>query len=246
MKTAILITARLKSTRLKEKALKSIMGRPMLSHMIERLRLAKRPEQIIICTSTVAQDDRLCELAEGEGVEYFRGDPDDVLHRMLDAANYFQVDTIVSCTADNPFVDPVYIDKLVDFHLSEENDFSMSEGLPFGTFSYALKRGAVEKACKIKDAVDTEVWGGYFTQTGLFKCGVLSVTDETVRWPELRLTVDTPEDFSLISKIFEHLYRSGKVFQLEQIVDLLKKSPALIDINKKIIQKNASPIKVKI
>lgn len=119
MKTAILITARLKSTRLKEKALKPIMGRPMLSHMIERLRLADRPEQIIICTSTVAQDDRLCELAEEEGVKHFRGDPDDVLQRMLDAADNFQVDTIVNCTADNPFVDPIYIDKLVDFHLSE-------------------------------------------------------------------------------------------------------------------------------
>ncbi|MCI5116450.1 MAG: hypothetical protein D3920_03640 [Candidatus Electrothrix sp. AW2] len=245
MKTAILITARLKSTRLKEKALKSIMGRPMLAHMIERLRLASRPAQIIICTSTVAQDDRLCNLAEGEGVEHFRGDPDDVLQRMLDAAHYFQVDTIVSCTADNPFVDPVYIDKLVDFHLSEGNDFSMSEGLPFGTFAYILKREAVEQACRIKDTIDTEVWGGYFTDTGLFKCGTLTVTDSAIRCPELRLTVDTQEDFTLIAEVFKRLFVSGKVFKLKEIVELCKNNPDLLEINNEIQQQPGSPIKIK-
>lgn len=245
MKTAILITARLKSTRLKEKALKPILDRPMLSHMIERLRLANRPEQIIICTSTVAQDDRLCELAEGEGIECFRGDPDDVLRRMLDAANHFQVDTIVSCTADNPFVDPVYIDKLVDFHLSEGNDFSMSEGLPFGTFAYVLKREAVEQACSIKDTVDTEVWGGYFTGTGLFKCGTLTVTDLAIKFPELRLTVDTQEDFTLITEVFKRLFVPGKVFTLKEIVLLCKKNLDLMKINNEVQQQPGAPIKIK-
>lgn len=83
------------------------------------------------------------------------------------AAEKFGGQTLISCTADNPFVDPVYIDKLIDFHLSNGNDFSNISGLPFGTFSYALSYPAMLKACEIKKEVDTEVWGGYFTQTGL-------------------------------------------------------------------------------
>ena len=148
MNTAILITARLKSTRLKEKALKPIKGRPMLSHMLDRLRLVDKSERIILCTSTVEQDDRLCLFSENEHIDYFRGDPDDVLLRMCHAAEKFNVGTIISCTADNPLIEPEYIDKLVNFHLEEDNDFSYISGLPIGTFAYVLKYSAVKKASK--------------------------------------------------------------------------------------------------
>lgn len=245
MRIGILITARLKSTRLREKVLKDICGRPMLWHMIQRLRLAKTPEKIIICTSTVEQDDRLCQLAKNEGVDFFRGDPDDVLLRMRDAAVHFNVDTIVSCTADNPFVDPVYIDKLLSYHLDKNSDFSMTEGLPFGVFAYVLNRKAVERACEIKNEVNTEVWGGYFTQTDIFNCNTLSVSDSSVRWPELRLTVDTQKDFDLINKIFDFLYKKGKVFTLQEVVALCRENPKLVNINSHIIQAEPIPIKLK-
>ena len=246
MSVGILITARLKSTRLKEKVLKPIMGKPMLSHMIDRLRLAKTPEKIIICTSPVEQDDRLYDFAMQNGLECFRGDPDDVLFRMLSAADKYDIDTIISCTADNPFVDPEYIDRLVDFHVQQDNDFTRSEGLPFGTFAYALKREAVRKACEIKDAVDTEVWGGYFTETNLFKCGVLQVTDDAVRAPELRLTVDTQEDFDLVTEIFKRLTKPSRLFTLAEIISLCKENPNLVKINNHVMQKKAPQIKLKL
>jgi spore coat polysaccharide biosynthesis protein SpsF len=243
MRVGILITARLKSTRLKEKVIKPIMGRPMLSHMLDRLRLVDKSSNIIICTSTIEQDDRLYDLAMEEGVECYRGHPDDVLHRMNSAAKLYGIDIIISCTADNPFVDPVYINKLIDFHVNGDYDFSSSKGLPFGTFAYALKKEAVERACNIKDKTDTEVWGGYFTQTGLFKCGVMK--DLSVSWENLRLTVDTQEDFNLIIEIFSNLYKKGKVFPLEDIVSLCRRNTYLTDINAKIIQAIPGPIKLK-
>jgi len=245
MSTAILITARMKSTRLKEKVLKPIMGKPMLYHMIERLRLAKIPEKIIVCTSTVKQDDRLEEFAEKEGVECFRGHPDDVLLRMRDAAEEHDVDRIVSCTGDNPFVDPEYIDKLIRFHESEGNDYSKVDGLPFGTFSYVLNAEAVEHACKIKDVVDTEVWGGYFIESNLFRWSVLSVKDKEVYWPELRLTVDTPEDFHLIKEIFNCLYSRFTVFSLHKIIELCRENPRLMKINSNIKQATPKPIRIR-
>lgn len=244
MKTAILITARLKSTRLPKKVLKEIVGRPMLAHLLDRLRLSRRAQQIILITSPVEQDDPLAEFCQDEGIDCFRGDPDDVLLRMTDAARYFGVDTVVSCTADNPFVDPEYIDRLVDFHFEREHAFSNSQGLPWGCFAYALSTPAMVKACAIKAERDTEVWGGYFTQTGLFHWGTMSVDDPAVAWPELRLTVDTPEDFELVNRLFAELHRPGEIFSLQEIVALCRRRPELVAINAGVNQQPGRPIKL--
>lgn len=244
MKTAIFITARLKSKRLPKKAIKHIKGKPMIRHQIDRLRLAERPGQIVMCTSPVDEDDPLEDIARDEGIECYRGDSEDVLLRLKNAAREFGVDTVISCTADNPFTDPSYIDKLTDFHNEGEYDYSKIKGLPFGTFSYAVSLPAMKKACQIKAKRDTEVWGGYFTETGYFKVGTLEVKDGKLHRPDLRLTVDTPKDFELIEKIFEALYQESRVFSLEEVVSLVEKNPNLKTINSDIRQKNPPSIQV--
>lgn len=245
MNAAIFITARLKSTRLPRKVLRPIRGRPMLSHMIERLRLAQRPDRIVLCTSPMAQDDPLEALAEAEGIDVFRGDPEDVLLRLTEAAQRFDVDLVASCTADCPFVDPVQMDRLIDFHLENGHDYCNIEGLPFGTFCYTLSRPAMEKACAIKDMTDTEVWGGYFTQTGLFSCGTLRITDPAICRPELRLTVDEIDDFRLIERIFDEMGRESGDFTLQEIVELCDLHPEIAGINAHVRQKPGLPIRLK-
>lgn len=245
MNCAILITARLKSTRLPLKVIKEIHGRPMIKHMLDRLKLAKRPEEIVICTSRVEQDNQLVEIASQEGIESFRGDADDVLLRLLNAADHFGVETIINCTADNPFVDPIYIDKLYDFHIAQKNDFTKIEGLPWGVFSYAISRDAMKKACEIKNEKDTEVWHGYFMESDRFRWSALEVTDENVFWPDLRLTVDTSEDFEMVNAVFDRLYKSPKVFPLKDIVKLCQDSPEIPLINSEVKQKAGIPIKFK-
>lgn len=246
MSTLILITARLKSTRLPLKAVKLIKGRPMICHLIERLKKAEKADGIVLCTSPIAQDDPLVDIAFQEKIDCFRGHPDDVLLRLSMAAEKFGGQTLINCTADNPFVDPVYIDKLIEYHLLNKNDFSDTSGLPFGTFSYAVSYPAMVKACKIKKETDTEVWGGYFTQTGIFKCGTLKAQDESVKRPNLRLTVDTPEDFELISLIFNSLYKDGKIFSLQEIVKFCDENPVLMEINQNVVQKPGKAIKFSI
>ena len=245
MKSAVLITARLKSKRLPKKIIKPIYGKPMIKHMLDRLKLAKFPNKIIICTSTVTQDDPLEKIANQENVICYRGDPEDVLLRLKNAAEKFDVETVINCTADNPFVDPIYIDKLYDHHIEEGNEFSKIEGLPWGTFSYAISPKALKKACELKNETDTEVWHGYFMDTGNFKWSSLRVTDENVLWPDLRLTVDVPEDFEMVAKIFDKLYDGTNVFPLSEIVKLCRTNPEIPEINKFIMQKIGLPIKLK-
>jgi spore coat polysaccharide biosynthesis protein SpsF len=244
MKCAILITARLKSTRLPKKIIKIIHGKTMIKHMIDRLKIAKSPCKIIICTSTDSQDDPLEKIAKQEKVHCYRGDPDDVLLRLTTAAEKFGVETVINCTADNPFVDPVYIDKLYKHHIKEANEFTKIEGLPWGTFSYAISAKALHKACKIKNERDTEVWHGYFMDTGYFKWNSLKVTAKSVLWPELRLTVDLPEDFQVITKIFDELYDGKNVFSLSEIIRVCRSKPEIPAINKNVLQKVGLPIKL--
>jgi spore coat polysaccharide biosynthesis protein SpsF len=245
MKTLLTVTARLKSSRLPRKVIKPIAGRPMFCHLLDRIKLARRPQEIVVCTSPLAEDDPLAALARAEGVSCFRGDPEDVLQRLTDAAAQFGGDIVVNVTADNPFVDPQYLDRLVDFHVAHGNDYSRTEGLPLGCYGWVLSYPAMVKACQVKADRDTEIWGVYFTESGLFRWGVLQVDDPAVAWPQLRVTVDTPEDFQLVTRIFDELYEPGKVFPLCDIVALCRRRPELPAINAAIRQRAASPITLK-
>ena len=246
MTTACFITARLKSTRLPRKALKPILGRPMIAYLVERMKLSRRIDRIVLCTSTVAQDDPLERFADSVRIDCYRGDPDDVLARLVAAAEEFEVDDLVaSCTADNPFVDPVSMDELIDFHRAGGYDYARSTNLPWGAFTSTISCPAMVRACRIKTTNDTEVWGGYFIETGLFHCGELAHTDASVARPALRLTVDEPDDFELVRRIAQALQRPGEVFGLSEIVALLDSDPHLAALNATVVQKTAKPIELK-
>ena len=91
MSTPFLITARLKSTRLPKKIMLEVMGKPLIVHMLDRIKHSRYIEDIVICTSTNSQDDPLEEIAEKEHVHCFRGSEDDVLERLLRAARSYDM-----------------------------------------------------------------------------------------------------------------------------------------------------------
>ena len=244
MKIASFITARLKSQRLKRKVLLPICGRPMISHLVDRLKLSKKCEKIVLCTSTVEQDDDLEAFAAKEGIDCFRGHPDDVMLRLRDAATYYNVDIISSCTADNPLIDNLSMDHLIEYHIKGKFDFSISQNLPFGTFTMAVNKDSLNKACAIKDSDETEFWPQYFLRTNQFKLGNLFhkniYSDQSIR-----LTVDEELDFKLINNIFTNLYKNKKVFSLEQVLSYLNQNPELKAINSSVNQKKPNSIKIK-
>jgi spore coat polysaccharide biosynthesis protein SpsF len=232
MKTGFLVTARLKSTRLPLKLLLEVEGRPIFSHMIDRLKLSRRVDQIIICTSTNAQDDPLEAIAATEGIACFRGDEDDVVKRLSDAATAFELDYILSITADCPFSDPQYADSIVETYLSSQADFIRALDLPHGAFSYGIKPAAFHKVLEIKDETDTEVWGRYFTDTDLFTVYDLPIENPLHRQPELRMTLDYPEDLEFFKSVFAALYAPGQVFSLDEILHFLQAHPEVVEINR--------------
>ena len=244
MRTGILITARLKSERLPKKVLKPILGRPMLAYLVDRLRLSRHGGEIVICTSSVAQDDPLEDFAKEHSLKCFRGHPDDVLARNLAAAQQFGFDLVLSCTADNPFIDEIWMDKLQEAMIAQKADFGTITGLPFGSHSYSFTRAAARQVCDIKEEIDTEIWGAYFTQTGRFDCLSLEVDDPLHRAPQFRLTVDEPADFEVAKAVFSAL-DFGRPPAMPEVIEFLSHHPEVASLNEQVQQKARNPIKLK-
>ena len=200
--------------------------------MLDRLKLARRVDQIIVCTSTNPQDDPLIELAEAEGVASFRGDEDDVVKRLSDAATAFNLDYILSITADCPFSDPEYADRIVEAYLETNADLIRALTLPLGAFSYGVKPEAFRKIVEIKDQTNSEVWGRYFTDTDLFEVYDLPIENELHRQPNLRMTLDYPADLEFFKAVFAALYRPGEVFTFDEILRFLRDHPEVVAINR--------------
>ena len=246
MRVGVLITARLKSNRLTRKVLRDLEGKPLIAHLIDRMHQVHLADSVSIITSTVPQDDELENFCDHHGVKCFRGDPDDVLVRIRDAAAEQNLSWILSVTADNPWVCPVWADRLLSKAIGNNWDFGRIEGLPFGTFSYALKTAAVQKACEIKDTSQTEVWGGYLDSRLGFSTGIIEVPEPSqVRKPKYRLTVDTSEDFKVATMIAQNFKTTDSPASLADIIQFLDANPKILKINQSIQQAPARKIKLK-
>ena len=245
MKYVITITVRMKSKRLPRKVLLELKGKRYIDHMIERLKLAKRASEIILCTSYLKEDNILEEIAKEQGIKFYRGHPDDVMLRIYNGAKKYNGDVILSTTGDNVFTDPIIMDKMIEFFEENNADFVFCKGLPIGIQTYIIRMATMEDALKKKNAEDTEIWGGYLNRPELYKVNEFHVKDTLYNHPEWRLTLDYPVDYKLIKQIFDELYIENNIFSLEEIMNLLKNNPDLLNINKMKKQMKAPPLKFK-
>jgi len=237
-KTAVFIPVRLGSSRLPKKPLIEVKGKTLIEHLIDRAKAAKLPNMIALCTTTKPEDRIFEKIAKNNGVECFRGNEHDILKRFLDAAIKFKVDFIVNVDGDDVFCDPELMDKTVQCYLETGASFIKWNNLPLGATPIGLKVEALKKVCEIKDTLNTETgWGAYFTDTGLFKVKYLEPEDENLKKPEIRITLDYPEDLELVKKIYDKLYEPEKVITLREILNLFKKEPALAEINRGVQEK---------
>ena len=231
MKIGFLITARLKSTRLPKKLLLKINRREIIRHMIDRLKVSESLSNIIICTSDNPQDKPLVKIAKEEGIDYFLDDEEDVILRLYNTAKEFKLDYVLNITADCPLVSIEYINKIVKKYKESNADFIRCLDLPHGFYSYGLKVDAMKKVCEIKKTNETEVWGRYFTDTGLFDVVDLNIPKKYIR-KDYRLTLDYPDDFEFFKKIFEHFGKNTYKTPILEIIKYLDRNPQVVEINK--------------
>lgn len=241
MKIIAIIEARMTSSRLPGKILLPILGKPTLELLSERLSHAKLIDKIVIATTTNRTDDIVERLAHRVGVGCYRGSEEDVLDRVLKAAQANDADIIVELTGDNPLIDPFIIDNLIEIYLNNSYDYisnNLKLTYPNGLDAQVFSLKVLEEVARLtSDPVDHEHVSLYiYDHPERYKLYNLESNLPKKYW-NLRLTVDTKEDFELVRIIFEELYPKNPNFSLEDILDLLEKKPKLMAINQHIQQK---------
>jgi spore coat polysaccharide biosynthesis protein SpsF (cytidylyltransferase family) len=226
------LQARVSSSRLPGKALKPILGRPMLRHQIDRVRRAASLGELVVATSVDGSDDAIAALCADAGVACFRGSLDDVLDRVYQAARRHSAAAIVRLTGDCPLADPATIDEVVAvfrrsaFDLVRTDD-SFPDGLDVEVVSAAALERAWRDATRPSDREHVTLFIN--RQPELFRIGMYqSERDRS----HLRLTVDEPQDFELVERIYGELYPRNAAFTSADVFALLDERPDLVALNR--------------
>lgn len=241
MKTAIIVQARMTSSRLPGKVLKEVNGRTLLDYLVERLRRARLADQVIIATTTNTTDQPIIECCEKLDCDHFRGSEDDVLSRYYGAAEQYGADLIVRVTSDCPLIDPAVIDKVIRKYQSSQPGFdyvsntfdrTFPRGLDCEVFSMEVL-GEIHREARAKHERE-HVTPFIYQNLDRYRIGQVKYhRDESChRW-----TVDTPEDFELIKLMLESLVLNKPEFNLEDCLELINRHPEWEEINKEIVQK---------
>ncbi|MFZ0035310.1 MAG: glycosyltransferase family protein [Sedimentisphaerales bacterium] len=245
MQIGAIIQARTSSTRLPGKVLMELPyggGVAVLQQIIRRLKRSKRLGDIIVATTTAKADEKIVKLAEKENTKWFKGNTDDVLSRYYTAAKENDLDVVVRITSDCPCIDPEIMDWVLEKHLAAKADFtstSLDRTFPRGLDIEILSFEAIKKAhLEAVEAFEREHVCPYMCKSKphLFKiCKVQA--SEKFYGPDIRITLDTIEDYTLLCAVFDYLHPRNEFFGAEDIIKLFRDKPWLGNINKNVIQK---------
>lgn len=236
-----IVQARLGSTRFPGKVLKDLCGKPMLWHVLHRLANCQAIDQIVLAIPASSENDPLEYFSIDHGYSYFRGSEDDVLSRYYEAAVEFSATLVVRVTSDCPLIDPRLIDTAIATHFASEADYTtlgFEGGFPRGVDAEVFSLESLELANRkaIRNYEREHVTPYLYQHPELFRLKQIEASG-ALRRPELRLTVDTEEDFQLVKEVYGELCSATSMFLLEDVIQLLDRNPALREINAHIVQK---------
>ena len=224
-----------------------ILDRPMLWHIVNRVKQAPGIDGVVVATSTLPKDIPIMDFCQREGIEYFEGSESDVLDRYYQAAVSLEADPIIRITGDCPLVDPQIVGNLLKFYKSGQYDhvgvatgagavFMEGGRYPNGLDAECFGFKALEKAWnEAREPTDREHVTPYiWRHPSLFKLGTLK---SKIDYSHLRFSVDYEADFELISQIYGNLYNNCWPFLLEDVINFISSHPEMSGINQRYIGK---------
>jgi spore coat polysaccharide biosynthesis protein SpsF (cytidylyltransferase family) len=240
-KVVAIVQARMTSTRLPGKVLKEIAGKPVLWHIINRLRKTKLIDEIVVATTVNFADRQILELVHGMGIKAYAGSEADVLDRYYQTAKTLNADVIVRITSDCPLLDSEVVDKVISSFLRSALDYvsntcvldnndckqTFPDGFDTEVFSFAALKCAWKNASLVseREHVTPYIW----KNPQLFSIGHVSSTED---FSNFRFTLDYEDDLIFIREVYDRLSDKGLTFGLRDIVNLLETNPDLLEINK--------------
>ncbi len=235
-KVNAIIQARMGSSRLPGKVLMQIEGKPILEHIISRLKAVKDVDTVIIATSIKEDDDAISGFCKESGIPCIRGSEENVLERFGLAAKEYPADSFIRATGDNPMIDIKLIADMLVFFENKGLAYTCYKKYPLGSgveiFTHRALMEALENADK---PYELEHVTPYMYQR---------LSGETVEYyvsdvddSEIRMTVDTEEDMLFAQEVFKRLYRKNQFFGIEEVKKVLEQNIVLKEINSGVHQK---------
>jgi spore coat polysaccharide biosynthesis protein SpsF len=235
MNVVATVEARMSSTRLPAKTMMQVAGKPILELVIERLQSATLVNHVVVATTTNPRDDLIVSFCEENSIDVHRGSESDVLRRVFETAQKFSADIIVQAGADCPFYDPGLVDELIRIFKGGTYDYvandmllTYPEGVDAHVMSMKVLSEIQELATKPRDRDDVPryIWN----HPERYRIFNLEAPPD-LRRPEIRLTLDYPEDLILTQKIYDVLYTKNPHFTTRDVIMFLDKNPELLTIN---------------
>jgi spore coat polysaccharide biosynthesis protein SpsF len=242
-RTVAIIQGRMSSSRLPGKVMLDLAGEPMLMRVVERVRLVKSIDTLVVATTLDPSDDPLETFCHQNDINCFRGSLPDVLDRFYQAAKIYQARIIVRITADCPLVDPGLVDETVRLFRTSGVDFAANRlpppyqrtypiGLDVEVCSFAALERAWQESTALHDR--EHVMPYLYEMEGRFKVAVLNYEKD---YGKLRWTVDTPQDLELVRQVYRRLNGlSG--FSWLDVLAIFEREPELAEINAQVVHKN--------
>jgi len=238
MTIGALLVVRLGSTRLPQKGIMKILGKPMIELMIERVQNSKLVDKVVITTSTLHSDDPLENIARQLGVGCYRGPLDNVMERICGAAKAFGCDTVVELLGDNPLVHSDLIDNVIGLYRRDNLDYAASITKEYPTEEIALRlfslgvrvqvysRSAAERYVDYPKYIEDENRGysAYmFEHPEVFKVGYIEAADKWgfMNRPDLNFAVNYKKNFDAVRIFFETHYATDRNFSLARVYEQL-------------------------
>lgn len=240
MNVVAIIQARCDSMRFPNKVFADLCGRPFIWHVVNRLKFAQSLDHIVLATTNRPSDDKLYNWAKESGVDVYRGSESNVLNRYFEAANYSKADVVVRITADDPFKEPVLIDKAVNTLQKGGYDFVCNNyppSYPEGVDIEVLSKNTLDRVVSLSfsDFEREHVTQYIYHHPEDFK--IFNISNTEGNFSYLRWTVDTEKDFQMVTRIYSFLYKNdSEIFHINDIFRLLKEYPEIGRMNLDVIR----------
>ena len=234
MKNLVMIQARCGSTRLPNKVLKELCGKPALQQMIERAQRSRLTDEVVVVTSIGKENLPIISLCTSIGVRVGVGSEEDVLDRYYQTAKLLQPEYVIRLTADCPCFDPELLDLALE-EMEPDADYMgmMTESFADGLDLEIMKYAALERSWKEADhSFEREHVTQYIKRhPELFR--LQNFESPIGYFGDQRWTVDEPEDFELVRRIFEHFQLREKKFDFgyQDILNYVNRHPEMTEIN---------------
>lgn len=223
-----IIQVRMGSSRFPGKAMHDVMGKPLLGHLITRLRRSIFLDDVVVATSVNPENDIIGTFCKNENIPCYRGDEDDVLGRTLEALQFMNATIGVEVFGDCPLIDPAVVDFIIEkfFNNIEKSDFvgnDLKTTFPPGMEVEVFNVDALKDASKRTNDSAIRENGTLFIRQNPSLYNLMNIVAPK-KWnrPDLELEVDTKEDVYVITKIIEHFtINNNENFGIEEIIKFM-------------------------